>query len=89
MNKIVKFSTIIILVCSIMLPYEHKIMADEKTKNNFQKQYSWLNKTLYKIYKMRSEQYNVPLKFALCVIKNESNGRNTISRLNRNGTRDY
>ena len=80
----------IIFLCSLIYPEWLQVSQEQAIKRNyFLNEHSWLTERLYDLYVERSIQYEVPLKLALSVVEAESNGRKIISRMNRNGTRDY
>ncbi len=85
-----KYLLIILLLITIYSPNilgsaELNLSKKEKLMNR----HPWLTNKLYKLYKQRSIEYNVPLKLAVKIVNVESNGRIVISRKNKNGTRDY
>ncbi len=58
-------------------------------KNKLMIENKWLTDNLYDLYYYRSKEYNVNINLAIAIIRAESNGRNVVSRRNKNGTRDY
>ena len=51
--------------------------------------YSWLKEHFFIYLSNKCLQKNVDIHLALAIIDTESDGRNIVSRKNRNGTRDY
>ncbi len=49
----------------------------------------WLTPDYYLIVKNTTKKYDVEMDLALSLVEIESNGKNVVSRLNKNGTRDY
>ena len=85
-DRLAIFLTVIIILClciiSLFTVYGHQA---QKSMHG----YEWLTPELYGTIKESSEKYGHDQALICALIHVESRGRNIVSRVNRNGTRDY
>ena len=88
MNKF-KIILICLLIFTLSPSYAFLSKKEVRLYHRLHKQYSWLSKDLYHIINYESKQVGMDPRLLIAVINKESQGRNVISKRNKNKTRDY